>query len=171
MAQRPEYDESGGPREETAADSAEDAAEEARRRREGEVEGIGHVRQEDLQPYTGLRWVGTIFKAAAIFLLVALIGEFVAGLRIGGWAALPILLGETARTFVFMVVLWGGGDLVRLLVDVGHDIRAQRIFLTRLDRRTGGDALNLPDSETGGRRPARRRSAPTVLSGRSPLER
>lgn len=97
---------------------------------------IGHVRQDDIEPYTGLRWVGTVFKAAAIFLLVALVGEFIAGIRAAGLANLPYLLGETARTFVFMVVLWGGGDLVRLLVDVGHDIRAQRIFLTRLEWRS-----------------------------------
>ena len=103
---------------------------------QSEVDVIGHVRQDDIEPYTGLRWVGTVFKAAAIFLLVALVGEFIAGLRAGGVANLPYLLGETARTFVFMVVLWGAGDLVRLLVAVGHDIRAQRIFLTRLEWRS-----------------------------------
>lgn len=97
---------------------------------------IGHVRQDDIQPYTGLSWVGTVFKAAAIFLVVALVGQFIAGLRAAGVSNLPYLLGETARTFVFMVVLWGAGDLVRLLVDVGHDIRAQRIFLTRLEWRS-----------------------------------
>ncbi|MGH7481637.1 MAG: hypothetical protein ACRELV_05735 [Longimicrobiales bacterium] len=93
------------------------------------------VRETDLEPYTALRWVGTIFKAAAIFLLVAIAGEMVAGLRMEGAAALPILLGELARTLVIAVVLWGAGDVARLLIDIGHDIRAQRIMLARVGYR------------------------------------
>ncbi|MEO5510299.1 MAG: hypothetical protein ABIV28_07805 [Longimicrobiales bacterium] len=95
------------------------------------------VRQSDIEPYTALRWVGTLFKVAAGFLVVALIGQFVAELRLEGRGALPQLLGELARTMVFAVVLWGGGDLVRLLVQLGNDIRAQRILLSRLVYRTG----------------------------------
>lgn len=96
----------------------------------------GAVRQTDIEPYTALRWVSRLFKAAAVFLLVALIGEFVAGLQFQGVSSLSVLLGEAARTFVFAVVLWGGGDLVRLLVHLGHDIRAERILLARLVHRT-----------------------------------
>jgi hypothetical protein len=69
----------------------------------------GAIRSSDLEPYTGLRWVATLFKAAAVFIFVALAAEFVAGLRLAGAAALPGLLGETARTAVLAVVLWGGG--------------------------------------------------------------
>jgi hypothetical protein len=96
----------------------------------------GAIRSSDLEPYTGLRWVATLFKAAAVFIFVALAAEFVAGLRLAGTAALPGLLGETARTAVLAVVLWGGGDLVRLLVDMGHDLRAQRVLMVRLLIRT-----------------------------------
>jgi hypothetical protein len=96
----------------------------------------GAIRSSDLEPYTGLRWVATLFKAAAVFIFVALAAEFVAGLRLAGAAALPGLLGETARTAVLAVVLWGGGDLVRLLVDMGHDLRAQRVLMVRLLSRT-----------------------------------
>lgn len=96
----------------------------------------GAIRSSDLEPYTGLRWVATLFKAAAVFIFVALAAEFVAGLRLAGTAALPALLGETARTAVLAVVLWGGGDLVRLLVDMGHDLRAQRVLMVRLLTRT-----------------------------------
>lgn len=96
----------------------------------------GAVRSTDLEPYTGLSWVATLFKAAAVFIFVALAAEFVAGLRMAGTSALPALLGETARTAVLAVVLWGGGDLVRLLVDMGHDLRAQRILMVRLLSRT-----------------------------------
>lgn len=97
---------------------------------------VSTVRQTDIEPYTALRWVGTLFKAASIFLAVALAGEFVAGLRMQGAAVLPQLLGELARMTVLAVVLWGGGDLVRLLVQLGNDIRAQRILLSRLVYRT-----------------------------------
>ena len=97
---------------------------------------VGSVRRTDMEPYTALRWLGTLFKSAAVFLAIAIIGEMMAGLRFEGARALPILLGEVARTFVFAVVLWGGGDLVRLLITVGNDIRAERILLARLVYRT-----------------------------------
>lgn len=97
---------------------------------------VGRVRDSDIEPYTALRWVGTMFKAAAIFLAVALTGEFIAGVRFEGMAAVPSLLGAMARTIVLAVVLWGGGDLVRLLIQLGNDIRAERILLARLVHRT-----------------------------------
>lgn len=97
---------------------------------------VGSVRTSDIEPYTALKWLGTLFKVAAVFLAVALIGEFIAGLRFEGTEALPTLLGELARTAVLAVVLWGGGDLVRLLIQLGNDIRAERILLARLVHRT-----------------------------------
>ena len=100
------------------------------------------IREEDIEPYTALRWVATLFKAAAVFLVVALVGETIAGLKVAGTEAIPLLLGEVARTLVFIVVLWGAGDLVRLMIDLGHDIRAQRVLLARLAYRVrhSGDA-------------------------------
>lgn len=98
----------------------------------GEQAFAGAVRQGDLEPYTALRWLSTLFKSAAVFLFVAIVGEFVAGIRFEGMRALPILLGELARTAVLAVVLWGAGDLVRLLITVGNDIRAERILMARL---------------------------------------
>jgi hypothetical protein len=97
---------------------------------------VGSVRQTDIEPYTALRWLSTLFKAAAIFLAVAVIGEFIAGLNYSGVSALSTGLGEVARTTVLAVVLWGAGDLVRLLIQLGHDVRAERILLSRLVHRT-----------------------------------
>ena len=97
---------------------------------------VGTVRTDDIDPYTALRWVGTMFKAAAVFLAIAVIGEFIAGLQTAGTAAVPTLLGELARTVVLAIVMWGGGDLVRLLVQLGNDVRAERILLARLVHRT-----------------------------------
>jgi hypothetical protein len=97
---------------------------------------VGKVRASDIEPYTALRWVGTLFKAAAIFLFVAIVGQFIADVRYQGAVQLPAILGELARTVVLAVVLWGGGDLVRLLIQLGNDIRAERILLARLVHRT-----------------------------------
>jgi hypothetical protein len=97
---------------------------------------VGSVRRSDIEPYTALRWVGTLFKAAAVFLAVAVVGEFIAGLNYSGMSAFGTLLGEVARMTVLAVVLWGGGDLVRLLIQLGHDVRAERILLSRLVHRT-----------------------------------
>jgi hypothetical protein len=97
---------------------------------------VGKVRASDIEPYTALRWVGTLFKAAAIFLFVAIVGQFIAEVRMQGAVALPQILGELARTTVLAVVLWGGGDLVKLLIQLGNDVRAERILLARLLHRT-----------------------------------
>ncbi|MBX6362717.1 MAG: hypothetical protein IRZ00_02515 [Gemmatimonadetes bacterium] len=131
----------------------------------------GAVRQSDIEPYTALQWVSRLFKAAAVFLVVALIGEFVAGLQFQGVSSLPVLLGEAARTFVFAIVLWGGGDLVRLLVHLGHDIRAERILLARLVHRTpAAGGLEAEGEEAGDEagRPADARAAPEAEPPRRP---
>lgn len=121
----------------------------------------GLVRQTDIEPYTGLRWVSRLFKAASIFLFVALLGELIAGLRYDGMRSLPVLLGEAARTFVVAVVLWAGGDLVRLFVHLGHDIRAERVLLARLVSRFPEAAHAAPEpgadlaaAEPGGDQPS-----------------
>lgn len=111
--------------------------------------GGSTVRQSDIEPYTALNWVSKLFKAASVFLAIAIAGEFVAGIRLQGSAALPALLGELAKTIVFAVVLWGGGDLVRLLVQLGNDIRAQRILLSRLVYRTPGRDSSDADARDG----------------------
>lgn len=97
---------------------------------------VGKIRESDLEPYTALRWLATLFKAAAIFVAVAVLGEFIAGVRMYGWGQVPMLLGNVAQTVVLGVLLWGGGDLVKLIIQVGNDIRAERILLARLVYRT-----------------------------------
>lgn len=110
---------------------------------------VGSIRQGDIEPYTALKWLGTLFKSAAVFLFVAILGEFVAGVRFEGMKAMPVLLGELSRTTVLAVVLWGAGDLVRLLITVGNDIRASRILMARLVFRTpsprNADGVAIPD--------------------------
>jgi hypothetical protein len=108
---------------------------------------VGSVRQTDIEPYTALRWLSTLFKAAAIFLAVAVIGEFIASVNYNGRSAISSGLGELARTTVLAVVLWGAGDLVRLLIALGHDVRAERILLSRLVHRTPARTMEERDVE------------------------
>jgi hypothetical protein len=106
-------------------------------KRNGNRGGLpGGVRSSDIEPYTALRWVSTMFKAAAVFVAVATLGETIAVVRYEGMELLSHQLGELARSVVLAVLMWGGGDLVRLLIQVGNDIRAERILLARLVHRT-----------------------------------
>ena len=99
--------------------------------RRADTDMLGGVRSTDLMPYTGLRYLSTLFRIMALILLVVLVAEAIAGFTSQGSAALPTVLGEASRLIVLAGVLWGTGDLATLLIDMGHDVRAARIFLNR----------------------------------------
>ncbi|HET9983422.1 MAG TPA: hypothetical protein VFQ38_07535 [Longimicrobiales bacterium] len=94
------------------------------------------VRRSDIEPYSALRWTNEVFKGVAGFLLLVMVVRFIYGVSQYGLPALPALAIDAARLFVLAVALWGAGDLGRLLLDVGHDIRTERLLLTRLVSRT-----------------------------------
>ena len=98
-------------------------------RRAGEPQA--GVRQADIEPYTGLRYLSKLFRLIAIVLVLMLVAEVVTGAIRQGAAALPTLVSEASRLIVLAGLLWGVGDLAVLLVDVGHDVRAVRILLAR----------------------------------------
>jgi hypothetical protein len=98
---------------------------------EKEVPVIPDVRLSDLEPYVGLRYLSKLFKLMGVVLGLLLIAEIVTGVVAQGSAAVPTLLGEASRLIVLAGLLWGVGDLAILLIDVGHDVRAARILLTR----------------------------------------
>lgn len=91
-----------------------------------------HIRASDVEPFTGLRYLSRLFKAMAIVLALLIISEIVTGLVTQGTAAIPMLLNEVSRLLVFSGLLWGAGDLAILLIDVGHDVRAARIMMSRI---------------------------------------
>ena len=92
---------------------------------------ITGVRDADMEPYIGLRYLSKLFRIMALILLLLLVAEVVTGIIQQGTAAIPTLLAEASRLVVFAGLLWGAGDLAILLIDMGHDLRATRILLSR----------------------------------------
>jgi hypothetical protein len=99
------------------------------------------IRADDTEPYTALQYVASLFKIAALVVVVALIAEIVAGIILEGAGAILPLMAEVIRGIVLASILWGAGDLTRLLIDVGHDVRAARVLLGRLSARAGGGVV------------------------------
>ena len=92
------------------------------------------VREDDLEPHAGLRYVARLFKVLAILLGIMLIAEIVIGLTQQGSAAIGTLLVEATRTIVFGGLLWGIGDIALMLIESNHDLRATRILVGRMNQ-------------------------------------
>jgi hypothetical protein len=92
------------------------------------------VREEDLEPHAGLRYVARLFKVLAILLAIMLIAEIIIGLSQQGSAAIVTLLVEATRTIVFGGLLWGIGDIALMLIESNHDLRATRILVGRVNK-------------------------------------
>jgi hypothetical protein len=93
------------------------------------------VREEDLEPHAGLRYVARLFKVLAVLLILLLLAEIVIGLVTQGAQAIPTLLVEATRLIVFAGLLWGLGDMALMLIESNHDLRATRILVGRLNGR------------------------------------
>lgn len=111
--------------------SSHPAAEARRHPTPDPAHAIAGVREADLEPYIGLRYLSKLFKLMAVILILLLIAEVVIGFREQGTGAIPTLLAEGSRLVVFAGLLWGAGDLAILLIDTGHDVRATRILIAR----------------------------------------
>lgn len=123
-------------------DDGDDRTERARR-------DPSQVRAEDTEPYVGLQYVARLFKVVAMVVIVALTAEIVAALVMEGPDALLPLFLELLQGAVLAAVLWGASDLTLLFIDVGHDVRAQRVLLGRMSARLGQgfDAGEPPPSQ------------------------
>ncbi len=99
--------------------------------RRKDVEAAVRIRDTDMEPYVGLRYLSKLFKLMALILVVLLFAEVVTGLSLEGGMSVPMLLAESSRLIVLAGLLWGAGDLAILMIDVGHDVRATRILIGR----------------------------------------
>lgn len=93
---------------------------------------VAQVREEDLEPHAGLRYVASLFKILALLLVVMLIAEIIIGFQQEGTGAIGTLLIEATRLIVFAGFLWGAGDLALMMIESNHDLRATRILLGRV---------------------------------------
>jgi hypothetical protein len=96
------------------------------------------VRTDDTEPYIGLQYVARLFKIVAFLVLIALLLEIGVGVITEGTDALMPLFAEAVQLGVLSAILWGAADLTLLMIDIGHDVRAQRVLLGRISAR--GDA-------------------------------
>jgi hypothetical protein len=128
------------------------------------------VRDEDMEPHEGLRYIARLFKVLSILLILLLIGEAVLGLRSQGGAAIPRLLVEATRLIVFAGFLWGAADMALMFIESNHDLRAARILVGRvngrLQRLEQAQFGAVPTPPAGG--PARPASAPPPTGGTTP---
>ena len=90
------------------------------------------VREEDMEPHAGLRYIAWLFKVLAILMVLVLIAELVIGLRSGTAMAMTTLMVEATRLVVFAAFLWAAGDMALMFIESNHDLRATRMMVTRL---------------------------------------
>ncbi|HST62699.1 MAG TPA: hypothetical protein VLK84_28595 [Longimicrobium sp.] len=129
------------------ADDGVDAGIRGERRTEAERES-GHesdrpgyvapgmdVRDDDLEPHSGLRYIARLFKIMAILLLLLMVAEVILALVQQGQPAIPQLLVNATRLVVWAGLMWGAGDMALMLIESNHDLRATRILVGRLNLR------------------------------------
>jgi hypothetical protein len=103
------------------------------RRTEEQPPADARVREEDLEPHEGLRYIARLFKMLSVLLILMLIFEIFIGLSQQGSTAIPTLIVEATRLIVFAAFLWGAGDLALMFIESNHDLRAARILMGRLN--------------------------------------
>lgn len=111
---------------------------------------IARVRDEDLEPHEGLRYIARLFKVLALLLALLLVAEVAVGLQQGGTAAIMPLLVEGTKILVFAGLLWAAGDLSVMFIESNHDLRASRILLGRLNGRLERMLGSEPPQPRGG---------------------
>jgi hypothetical protein len=128
--------------------------EEERPRRDG-LSADMQVREEDLEPHAGLRYIARLFKVLAILLILLLLAEIIIGLATQGGTAIPTLMVEATRLIVFAGLLWGLGDIALMLIESNHDLRATRILVGRLNGRvtTLTERIDAATARMGGEAP------------------
>jgi hypothetical protein len=92
-----------------------------------------HLRDDDLEPQSGLRFASTVFRICAVVILLLAIWQFADWWmdRPPGNVGLAVLVGESIRLVVVAALLWAASNLAALFVKSHYDLRATRILATR----------------------------------------
>lgn len=114
--------------------------------------GEPDVRNRDLEPYTALLYIGRLFKVLSVLIVLAMFGELALGVLLEGSDSLGTFLGETMRLLALAGLLWAGGDIVRLMIHAGHDLRLSRILLGRISAHFHRSSSAPAPSQRDGRR-------------------
>jgi hypothetical protein len=99
--------------------------------------GAGGIRADDIEPYTTLQYIARMLRLLAVLVVVGIVVEAVVGLSTEGTGALVSVIGQAVWSLMIAAALWATADVTRLFIDIGHDIRADRILLGRLAARRG----------------------------------
>ncbi len=99
---------------------------------EDRVDLFGETPPAILEPHASLGYVGVLFKVLGVLVFLIIAAEVLLGVRADGVEALPVLLLEVAQLLVIAGLLWGGGDIARLILETNHDIRASRVMLWQM---------------------------------------
>lgn len=114
------------------------------------LDGVA-IRDADLEPKRGIRYVAWLFKSIAGLMVVVMVAELTVALSDPMTGGAGTLLGESVRLLAFAGLLWGAADLALMLIQSHYDLRATRILLARqnalLARLAGTDAGG--DDEAG----------------------
>jgi hypothetical protein len=94
------------------------------------LDGVA-IRDADLEPQRGIRYVAWLFKAIAILLVLVTAAEVIIALTSPLPGGTGSLLGEAVRMLAFAGLLWGAADLALMLIQSHYDLRATRILLAR----------------------------------------
>jgi hypothetical protein len=110
------------------------------------------VREDDIEPVKGIRFIAWLFRGMAVLLLVLMVIQVLSSATGTVPASPGVVFAEAVRLVIFAGLLWGVGDLAVLWIKSHHDIRASRILLARMSymmRQTGEAQGTLkPASET-----------------------
>jgi hypothetical protein len=126
-------DDTRGPEIRVETDPAATRTERRHAERGGGPPAAARVREEDLEPHEGLRYIARLFKVLSILLLLMLLFEIIIGLAQEGGNSIPTLIVEATRLIVFAGFLWGVGDLALMFIESNHDLRATRILMGRMN--------------------------------------
>ncbi len=90
------------------------------------------VRTDDLEPYVTLRYIARLFKIFAVLMVIMLVFDAITSIMTGT-VDIAQMIARATYMLVLAGVMWAGGDITVLLIDMGHDLRVARILLGRVN--------------------------------------